>query len=241
MKYLALALIPLAAAGAFAAERDRGPGLPGTRQGNALVYAVRDFDGVSLGGAAQVIVHTGPAFSVRAEGPADALANVRIVRTGRTLEVGRRYDGRDTPQDGRVTVHVTMPALTAASVGGSGTIDADRGSGDRFDGAVGGSGVLRIARLEARDARLSLGGSGEIAAQGDVGALEVSIGGSGQLSAPRLRARSATVSLGGSGSVRLDVQGRAKVSMAGSGTIDRGPRAQCTVSKVGSGKVRCGD
>ncbi|USU11029.1 DUF2807 domain-containing protein [Sphingomonadaceae bacterium OTU29THOMA1] len=241
MKYLALALIPLAAAGAFAAERDKGPGLPGQRDGNALVYAARGFDTVSLGGAARVLVHTGPAFSVRAEGPAGAFANFRVAVKDRTLEVGRRYEGRSQYKlEDRIVVHVTLPALAGASVGGSGSVTADRAGGARFAGAVGGSGSLRIARLDAQKAELSIGGSGEIAAAGNVRALEANVGGSGRIVAPGLRATSAEVSVGGSGSVRALVAGPAEVSMAGSGTVDLGPQARCEVSKIGSGTVRCG-
>lgn len=241
MKSLALALIPLAAAGAIAADRDRGPGLPGQRDGNALVYAARGFDTVSLGGGARVLVQTGPAFSVRAEGPAEAFANFRVAVKDGTLEIGRRYEGRSQYElEDRIVVHVTLPALTAASVGGSGSILADRAGGARFAGAVGGSGSLRIARLDARQAEFSLGGSGDIAAAGTVGALKASVGGSGRIAAPNLRATSAEVSIGGSGSVRALVAGPASVSMAGSGAVDLGPQARCSVSKIGSGTVRCG-
>ncbi len=241
MKSLALALIPLLAAGAAAADRDRGPGLPGQRQGNALVYAARDFDAVSLAGAARVIVHAGPGFAVRAEGPAEAFRNFRVALKGRTLEIGRRYDGNgENNLEQRIVVHVTLPRLAAASVGGSGSIDADRAGGPRFTGAVGGSGALHIARLDAGDAELSLGGSGEITAAGNVGALQANVGGSGRIVAPGLRATGATVSVGGSGSVRAAVAGSAKVSMAGSGSVDLGLQARCQVSKVGSGSVRCG-
>ncbi|MCP3734155.1 DUF2807 domain-containing protein [Sphingomonas sp. RP10(2022)] len=241
MKLLALALIPLAATGAFAGERDRGPGLPGQRQGNALVYAARDFDSVSLGGAARVIVRAGPVFAVRAEGPAEAFANFRVAREGRTLQVGRRYEGRsEMPLERRITVYVTLPALAAASVGGSGSIDADRGGGERFSGAVGGSGRLRVARLDTPTAELSVGGSGDIAAAGTVGALKANVGGSGSIAAPGLRASRAEVSIGGSGSVRAMVAGPADVSIAGSGSVDLGAQARCRVSKVGSGTARCG-
>ncbi len=241
MKYLALAMIPLAAAGAIAAERDRGPGLPGQRQGDALVYPAQGFDTVSLGGGARVVVRTGSAFAVRAEGPAAAFDNFRVAQRGRTLEIGRRYDNRgDRALDNRITVHVTLPALVAASVGGSGSIDADRAGGAGFSGSVGGSGALHIGRLDAQRAQLSLGGSGEITAAGNVGALSASVGGSGRLAAPNLRAARADVSIGGSGSIRAAVAGRASVSMAGSGTVDLGPQARCRVSKVGSGTVRCG-
>jgi hypothetical protein len=241
MKSLALALIPLAAAGALAADRDRGPGLAGQRQGEALVYPARNFDAVSLAGASQVVVHTGGAFAVRAEVPAEAFGNFRVAVKGRTLEVGRRYEGRrDYPLESRIVVHVTLPVLTAASVAGSGRIDADRAGGARFSGNVGGSGALRIGQLDARTAELSLGGSGEIAAAGTIGALKASVGGSGRIVAPALRASQASVSIGGSGSVRVAVAGKADVLMAGSGSVDLGPQARCSITKVGSGTVRCG-
>ena len=241
MKLLALALIPLVATGALAAERDRGPGITGQRQGNALVYAARDFDSVSVAGAPRMIVHTGSNFAVSAEGPTEAFGNFRVVVEGRTLKVGQRYEGRrSTAADARLVVHVTMPALTAASVGGSGSIDADRAAGSRFAGSVGGSGMLRIAQLDAQAADLSVGGSGEIRAAGTVGMLKASIGGSGDIDAPALRVARADVSIGGSGSIRTAVSGDARVSLAGSGSVDLGPKARCRVSKVGSGKVQCG-
>jgi len=241
MKYLALAVLPLIVIAAPAsAERDRGPGLAGQRQGDAIAYPARDFDSVELAGAARVVVRTGASFSVRAEGPPPAFANFRVARTGRKLEIGHRYDGRNTPLEGRITVYVTLPVLVAAAVGGSGSIDADRGGGTEFSGAVGGSGNLRVARLEAGRATLSVGGSGTIVAAGEVGTLKAAIGGSGDIAAPNLRASRADVSVGGSGSVRATVAGSASVSIAGSGNVDLGPQAHCAVSKVGSGSARCG-
>lgn len=240
MKSLALVLIPLAAAGAIAADRDRGPGIAGQRQGDALVYPARDFDTISLAGGARVLVHAGPRFAIRAEGPAEAFGNFRVAQQGRTLEVGRRYDGRDAPLERRIVVHITLPTLAAASVGGSGSIDVDRVGGARFSGSVGGSGSLRIARIDTQTAEFGVGGSGDIAAAGAVGTLKASIGGSGSIVAPTLRATRADVSIGGSGSVRAAVSGDASVSIAGSGDVDLGPQAHCRVSKVGSGKARCG-
>lgn len=241
MNYLALALIPLAAAGAIAAERDRGPGIAGQRQGEAMVYPIRDFDAIRLGGSERVVVHIGNDYSVRAEGPAAAFDNLRIARDGSALVVGRRYDERQSSKmERQIVVHVTMPALRAASIGGSGSLIADRAGGERFSAGVGGSGSLRIDALDARSAEFNVGGSGTIAAAGTVGALEVNIGGSGEIQARGLRAASAQVSVGGSGTVRATVDGTAQVSMAGSGTVDLGPQARCRVSKVGSGQVRCG-
>ena len=240
MKPLALAVIPLVATAALAGERDRGPGIAGQRQGTTLVYPVRDFDAVTLGGAASVDVRVGPAWSVRAEGPAEAFANLRIVRNGRSLEIGRRFEGgRRAELDKRITVHVTLPALTALTLGGSGRLSADQAGGGDFAANVGGSGTLSIGRLKARVAEFNLGGSGSIAAAGQVGQLEVSLGGSGRVVAPGLRADTAVVSVGGSGDVRATVAGGAQLSMAGSGSVDLGLNAGCRVGKIGSATIRC--
>ena len=242
MNYLALALIPLAATAAIAAERDHGPGIAGQRQGEAMVYPVRNFDAIRLGGSERVVVHIGNGYSVRAEGPAAAFVNFRIARDGSALVVGRRYDERESSaMERQIVVHVTMPALRAASVGGSGSLNADRAGGDRFSAGVGGSGSLRIDALDARTAEFNVGGSGMISAAGTVGTLEANVGGSGGIAATGLRASNAQVSVGGSGTVRATVSGPAQVSMAGSGMVDLGPQARCTVSKVGGGRVRCGN
>lgn len=237
---LALLALVTIAGGASAAERDRGPGLSAQRQGTALVYQARDFDAVSLGGGATVLVTAGPAWSIRAEGPPAAFADFRIARDGRRLEIGRRYQGRSGDLDRRITVRVTMPALSAANVGGSGSLHADNATGPRFTGAVGGSGRLRIDRIAARTTDLSVGGSGSIVAAGTTDDLTVSVGGSGDVSAPDLHAAHADVSLGGSGRVVATVDGPASVSIAGSGSVDLGRRARCRISRVGSGRARCG-
>lgn len=238
---LAPLLVAFVATAAPAGERDRGPGVPGQRQGSAIVYAVGDFDAVTLAGAARVVVRSGPRFAVSAQGPAAAFANFRVVKDGHTLLVGQRYDGRpSTPVDRELTVSITMPALAAASVGGSGSLDADRAGGPRFAGAVGGSGRLRVARLDVDTASFSVGGSGGIAAGGTAASLDAKVGGSGGIDAPDLRVRRATVAVGGSGHVRASVTGPATVSIAGSGDVDLGPGARCQVSRVGSGRARCG-
>jgi hypothetical protein len=246
MKLLPLALAAAsltAAAAAFAiGDDDRGPGIPGQRQGDAIVYPAQGFDSVGLGGAAHMDVRVGGTYSVRAVGPAAAFANFRVeVRDG-ALNIGPRYHNRHGDDDlqKRITVYVTMPRLRAANIGGSGSIHADRVEGGEFAGNVGGSGRLRVDALHVDQVKASIGGSGDISAAGMARALDVSIGGSGSFTGPDLRAENAKVSSAGSGNVRAVVNGPAKVSVVGSGSIDLGPNAHCSVTKMGSGSVRCG-
>jgi hypothetical protein len=62
MRLLPLFALPLIATAAMAADSyDRGPGLPGDRQGDATAYRVADFDKVGFGLAGEIDVRVGPA------------------------------------------------------------------------------------------------------------------------------------------------------------------------------------
>jgi hypothetical protein len=240
-KTLPLFLLP-AAALTVGATRDMGPGIAGVRNGDTVTYHVDGFDAVALGGAATVDVRVGPAYSVRAEGPAAAFANFRVAREGDTLQLGRRYQGDDRREelDKQITIHVTLPRLAAASLGGSGAMRVDRVRTERFRASLGGSGSLALGTLDVGQATVSIGGTGEVSAAGHARSLEVSVGGSGKLAGHDLRADTATVSVAGSGSVRTAVNGPAHISMAGGGDVDLGPGAHCTTSRIGHGTVHCG-
>lgn len=246
MRHLSLALLPVAAIAVAATAApwsdDRGPGVASRRDGNALVYPIDGFTSVGLGLPAQVDVRVGPAFSVRATGPAQAFDDVRVTRNGESLQIERRYRGRarDEAAQRAIRFVVTMPRIEGAAIGGSGGINVDRVSGRRFDAAIGGSGSLTLGNVAVERLTGSIGGSGSILAAGSTGELRVNLGGSGRFAGERLRARSANVSISGSGGVRAQVDGDASVSIAGSGDVDLGPRARCAVSRVGSGKALCG-
>lgn len=242
MRLLPLMLLPVAAITIAAPmPDDRGPGLPGTNQGNATVYRVADFDRVAVGTAGTVDVKVGPRWSLSVTGPAAAFQDLRIVREGDRLEIGRRWRNRPPhPSEQRLRFVITLPRLNEFSLGGSGQVAIDRIQGDAFTANLGGSGNIAIGRMTVNDATISIGGSGDVTAAGSAEALKVNVGGSGDFRAPRLTSRSAKVSLAGSGSVDTTVVGNAQVSAVGSGRVDLGPRARCQVSRTGSSRVRCG-
>jgi Putative auto-transporter adhesin, head GIN domain len=236
------ALIPLAACGNFGGDGDSdSPGVAGSGSGNTRSYQVADFTGVELRGPDDVDVRVGSGFSVRAEGDEATLGKLKIERVGDTLRVGRiRQNGISWSSGKGVTVYVTMPRMTAASLAGSGDLSVDRVEGGGFKGSIAGSGSLALGAIEVSDADLSIAGSGNISVGGSAGKLGVDIAGSGDVNGSRLKAQSANVSIAGSGGVRAAVDGAAKVSILGSGDVDLGPRAKCSVSKMGSGSVTCG-
>lgn len=253
---IAAVLLPLAACGnSFSVDTDDRPGIPGTGSGNQRTFAASGFDSVELAGSDDVSVRVGGGFAVTAEGDAEALDTLKITRDGGTLRVSRR-NGRSR---GHARVTVTMPAITAATLSGSGNLSVDRVEARAFKAKLAGSGNLTVATLRAEETDLSIAGSGNAALSGRAGALdvaiagsgnvtlagesdrlEVSIAGSGDVAGERLVAKAADIKVMGSGSVRATVDGQAEVMSMGSGDVDLGARARCSVRKMGSGSVRCG-
>lgn len=225
----------------MAADAQEGPG-----DGSSVRrdFSVGDFDAVGLAGSHDVVVTVGGAASVYAEGDPDVIDKLDIRVENGTLKIGTQKGVRWSEGFWRnrrpVTVHVTAPAIRAASVAGSGDMSIDRVQGDSFNGSIAGSGDMQIAALQVGRAKFSIAGSGDIRAAGEASSTDVSIAGSGDVDLSGVRARRASVSVVGSGDVRANATETADVSVMGSGNVTMAGGARCTVSKRGSGDVRCG-
>jgi len=227
--------LTLLAAACSAGAQDAGP--RGARN-----FPVGAFHAVSLAGPHDVIVTVGGAPSVRAEGSEEVLERLDIRVEDGTLEVGSRRTGASGFRfhRGSATVHVTVPSLTAASIGGSGDLRIDRVEGERFNAAIGGSGDIEVGRLRVAEAQFAISGSGNIRASGSAARQRISVAGSGDVDLAGVEARSAAISIVGSGSVRTRASETAEVSIMGSGDVEVSGGARCSVNRMGSGEVRCG-
>lgn len=206
-------------------------------------FPVGGFDRIALAGSSDVIVMVGGAPSVRAEGDAEAIERLEIGVEGGQLRVGTRSGSGHWFSFGRhrgVTVHVTVPALAAAEIGGSGDMRIDRVQAARFAASIGGSGDMEVANLRAGEASFAVTGSGGIRAAGSAQRASLSLTGSGDLDLARLEAADATIALVGSGDISVRATGTAQVELSGSGDVTVAGPAHCTISKAGSGDVRCG-
>jgi hypothetical protein len=204
-------------------------------------FALADFDSVSLAGPHNVVVTVGPAFAVRAEGPADVLDRLEVEVKNGSLEIRQKKGKwRWSRNHGPTTVYVSLPALRAAAIGGSGDMKIDRVEGSRFAASIGGSGDMSIGSVRVEDASFSIAGSGAITAAGTAARSSVSVAGSGDMALQGLEARTASVSIVGSGDVRARATETADVSIMGSGDVTLTGTARCSVNKMGSGSVRCG-
>lgn len=202
------------------------------------IYSIAGFNAVESSGPDRVQVTVGPAFSVRAEGPAGSLDTLVVARDGDLLKIGRErsFDGRAEP----ATIFVTMPRISRSASRGSGTLSVNRVDATDFEATVAGSGDLSIGRMEVSVLTLNVGGSGTMTLAGTAQRLEATTAGSGDINATGLIAPEAAVKVQGSGSVAATVNGPATVSVMGSGDVDLGEGALCTTSLTGSGEVRCG-
>lgn len=236
-----LSTIALAACN-MVADAQEGDAAPASVQGTQRTYQVGSFDSVSLGGHHNVVVQVGPAASVRAEGSAEDLERLEIRVKDGDLHIGTRkgkwgvnFNSRHDP----VTVYVTTPALAAAAIGGSGDMRIDKVEGGEFSASIGGSGDIDVASLKVKQASFAIAGSGTIRAAGTAGATDISVAGSGDVDVAGLESREASVSIVGSGDVRARAMETASVSIMGSGDVAMSGTAKCSISKMGSGDVRC--
>jgi hypothetical protein len=231
-----LPLLALAACSAGAQEGARTGGGTGQRS-----FPVGAFQAVSLAGPHDVIVSVGGAPSVRAEGDAEVLERLDIRVENGSLHISTRRTSNFSfrRERGSATIHVTVPSLTAASIGGSGDLRIDNVHGERFTASIGGSGDMEIGELRVAQAQLSIAGSGGIRAAGTVQRASISIAGSGDIDTSRVEARSASISVVGSGNVRSRATESAEVSVMGSGDVTVAGPARCSVNRMGSGDVRC--
>lgn len=202
-------------------------------------FQVGAFQAVALQGPHNVVVTVGGPASVRAEGDSAALDMLDIRIEGDRLIVGTRRGWSWRGPSGAVTVHVTTPALNGAAIGGSGDMRIDRVQADRFEAAIGGSGDIEIGALQARETEFSIAGSGDIRAAGQAEAAEISIAGSGSMALDGLQLRRAEVSIMGSGGVRVQASEAVEGSIMGSGSVNVRGAARCSIRRMGSGEVTC--
>jgi hypothetical protein len=200
-------------------------------------FSVSAFTGVTLAGPYDVIVTKGPNYVVHAEGDPKVLDRLSINVQDGELWIGRREGfagGR-----GKATVYVTVPRLESVMIGGSGDIRIDKIEGQSFEGTVGGSGNLQIDSLNVRTAEFSIAGTGNLKVGGKSRESTFKIAGTGDVDAASLESRSAIITIAGSGSAMARASDSATISIMGSGDVEVKGGAKCSVSKLGSGNANC--
>jgi Putative auto-transporter adhesin, head GIN domain len=207
---------------------------------SATAATTGSFTKIEAVGPDNIIFVAGDTFSIKAEGDADAVAKLRYAMDNGTIIIGRekgKWWGKDSQS---VTVTVTAPTLTAASLVGSGDFTADRMAGDSVSVELAGSGDANIRDVTGKSFKSELAGTGNVSVAGKVERAEFSVAGTGDIDATKLASVDAEVSIAGTGDVRLNATGTVDASIAGTGDINVTGGAKCKTSSIGSGKINCG-
>lgn len=197
------------------------------------------FKAVKALGFDNIVFVTGDAFTIKAEGNAKAVATLRYKMDDKAIFIGREKGSWFGDEGEGVTITITAPSLSAASLAGSGDFIADRMTGDMVQVKVAGSGSLNVANVEAKTLEIKIAGSGNAVLSGKVDLADFSVAGSGSVNAQKLNATDADVSIAGSGDVRLNATGKVKAKVAGSGDINVTGGAACDAKSIGSGSINC--
>jgi hypothetical protein len=209
----------------------------GVRGNGEKTTARRDlppFTAVRLEGQLDAEVKVGPAQSVAVTIDSNLQEHVQTRVEDGTLVV--RMKG-NVSWDGEGRIELSMPALRAFRIEGSGAARIDGGQGD-LELVLEGSGDLRWAGKAAK-LKVRIEGSSDARLEGTAEALAVSIDGSGDVDAAGLTAKDASVNVAGTGDVELTVGGGAfTAAVSGTGEIAWHGSASATSTSVsGTGTI----
>ncbi|OYQ26029.1 hypothetical protein CHU93_12585 [Sandarakinorhabdus cyanobacteriorum] len=217
------------------------------------------FTHVIIEGSDDALIRKG-GFSVVASGETADLDQLQVRQEGTTLRIGRKQQGwRLRSKD--VQLMISLPALAAVTVSGSGDVAvADQagaggdvalrvsGSGNlavpavqarALSASISGSGNMAVGGITAETVTTALSGSGDMAVAGRCTNLDARLSGSGDLDAAKLGCTGATVATSGSGDVSIRATGTVSARSSGSGDIMVTGGARCTSRSSGSGTIRC--
>lgn len=205
-------------------------------------YPVGAFSKIEVAGPYRVVVTTGGQPSVQATGGANLLDKTVVEVKDGTLRIHPRKGTGGwnwSRQREDVRVAVSVPALSGAEAAGSGSIAINKVAGDRFSGAVAGSGALTLPDVQVGELQLEIAGSGNVEAQGRATQARYEIAGSGNIRAGRIASDRLRAEIAGSGNIEGQARSTADVDIAGSGNVTVTGGARCNVSKAGIGNVSC--
>lgn len=208
-----------------------GPAIKETR-------SVADFDRVEAAFSGNVEFVQGATKKVEVEAAhniqsyilTEVIANKLVLRTKPNITI----------KGGSVTIYVSNPTLTGATLSGSGNISARTNIlTPALELKLSGSGNITIPALTATSLKADLTGSGNLSIEGGaVHGQEVTITGHGDYITSLMRSEEAKVKLTGSGNAKLWAEDRLDVTITGSGTVWYKGTPAVNTSISGSGSVR---
>lgn len=187
---------------------------------------------VALSASDVVRLRAGEVFAVEVEG--DDEEALRFALADGILRI-KRPRGKF---GGNARIEITLPTVKGIAIGGAGTVEAEMLGPDARVG-IGGSGTVRIHRIDGERLTARIGGAGRIEAAGRVDELSLAIGGAGKLAAPGLEVRTARIRIGGAGRAEFACDGEVEAKIGGVGDILVHGKPRVSLKAGGAGTLRC--
>ena len=203
-------------------------------QGRSVV--LDRFDGIEIGGAADLHLAQGPQ-QVRIEGDDGDGRDLPLSVRGGVLRVNppgswKFWNSR------RLQLHVTLPQLSRLGISGAADVHAAGPMQlERLRVSISGAGLARFDQLRAGQLVFSVSGAGDGRIAGEVGDLQLSISGKSDFQGEQLLAHKARVAVSGIGDVRVWVRDDLTISVAGIGRVDYWGSPQLRRSSSGMATV----
>ena len=179
---------------------------------------VAPFHAIELAGIAEAEVQVGPAQHVEVVADDQAVPHITTTVVDGKLVI----DDRDLHHCHECKVRITMPALDALSLSGTGGIAA--------------TGIATNAL------GVAMSGTGSIQVSGNAVTVSYAMAGTGNIDAKNLSAKSANIAMNGAGEIAARASGDANVEFGGVGSIDvYGHPKLMTKSNNGMGKIHVRD
>ncbi|WP_231757072.1 GIN domain-containing protein [Microbulbifer elongatus] len=156
-------------------------GAAGSRAQDSRSFDAEGFSAIVLKGGSTLEVVQGASFSVTAHGQKEDLQYARTEVSGDTLSLSVESDRKSlfgvvtVSSEPEIDFKVTLPAIKALRVTGSGKASAGTLESAELDLRVTGSGVMHVAKVAAESLSAQVTGSGDLilgtilAVQGDTG------------------------------------------------------------------------
>jgi hypothetical protein len=193
-----------------------GPARNGSGTPASQVRDVAPFSSIELAGANTVVIRVGEKQSVVVMADENLLDRVTTEVQSGNLVIANTPGNITTKSP--MSVEVTLPALSALTLSGSGTIS--------------------VNGLQTESLEVALPGSGTITGSGTATRLDVMVSGSGTVQFTQVVADEAQVVLRGSGSIFVTASRSLNASLSGTGTIHYSGNPQhVTTSVTGTGSI----
>lgn len=204
--------------------------------------ALSGFTRIDSTGPDNVVVTIGKTFSVKADGDPKSVAQLDIKVKGDSLLIGRKSEGMWNSVNGGngATIHVTMPAIDAVDLTGSGDFSLDRAEGKDLDLSLTGSGDLDIGTVKVGALKAEITGSGSITLAGTADEGDLNVTGTGDIDAAGLKLGRGSADILGTGDIDFASDGPIAIKIMGTGDVTVKGKAQCNTNAMGPGEAHCG-